>query len=328
MIKGMCEHDFQLLSEDYWIRMKELGVKIVRVDFSWWYIQRDSPTQWDWMRCDAIVALAKKYDIQILALLGTSPKWANGGHPQGKETGYWFCPCSIGYSYSRYVIELVDRYAHYIKHYEVWNEPNSKGFWSNSKIDGDDASGYMAMLKQTFEIIKTFDASLQVVSAGLVDFGFKRVKNWFPIGTSLVNQLGYIHDMYSQGLKDYCDIFAIHPYFGDTNPKDKRWYMSNGLPARWNWEDGMKAVRKVMELNGDTKPIWVTETGWQTNSKVSEQKQSDYLKLIYETKLPYIQAVFWYELFDTGDKPTDWTYGIVKSNGQPKLAYNTYRGLK
>jgi len=332
-IKGMVEHDFQLEGDErYWQAMQEAGVQWLRLDFSWSYIQPSS-IEWIWNRYDINIAFAKKYGIKILGMLCTSPSWANGGHPCSSDTNQdsWYVPKNLEY-YATFVTETVKRYKDYVNYWEVWNEVNSAGFWRDSKVDGDDASGYVTLLKTAFKAAKAEDPSCKIVFAGLVDYGMKRFKNWWPIGNRLTDQLGYIKDAYGAGAKPYFDIMAIHPYRGES-PNEKKWYMCNGLPVRWTIKDGLKAVHKIMEDRGDGgKKIWLTELGWEVEDVGSAILQSKYLREAYDlcNQLDYLDKIFWYELKDDAKAESGkfWTWGILNNDFTKKNSFVTYKAIK
>jgi hypothetical protein len=85
------------------------------------------------------------------------------------------------------------------------------------------------------------------------------------------------------------------------------------------------AVKQIIEESGQgNKPFWITETGWHT-AKFSEPMQSLRYQdmLLTRARKDYPQKVFFYEIID--DPNSTMPFGILRSNGEAKPAYNTYR---
>jgi len=61
------------------------------------------------------------------------------------------------------------------------------------------------------------------------------------------------------GISGSFDALSIHPYSHDRSP------LAGGDP-RVSFALGVPAVRDVMLRNGNTAPMWLTESGWSTSN--------------------------------------------------------------
>jgi hypothetical protein len=89
----------------------------------------------------------------------------------------------------------------------------------------------------------------------------------------------------------------------------------------WNWP----TVRQVMQWTGtEDKPLWLTETGWNT-ADISEEAQATYYEQMLDGMDAYewLDKVFFYQLVDEPDSPDQW--GILRVDLSPKLAYEAYQ---
>ena len=128
--------------------------------------------------------------------------------------------------------------------------------------------------------------------------------------------LDWFEKMYELGLKDLCDIVAMHPYvWHDKGPE---------------WESGgrgtgsMKTlgeIKKIMDAHGDgEKPMWATEFGWEAE-KVGAGRQAECLAgawRIMGERYPFVKNAFWFEFVDhavSGGR--NQSYGLLKRGGPP-----------
>jgi hypothetical protein len=96
-------------------------------------------------------------------------------------------------------------------------------------------------------------------------------------------------------------------------------------------------IREVMLANGDSSPLWITETGYSTSTTrngpawtdgVSETEQAQFIseqaKLI--KKWPYVAVSIWYELEDEENNPSSLlsSYGLLHYGGSPKLGWGAF----
>ncbi|MDQ3185496.1 MAG: beta-galactosidase [Pseudomonadota bacterium] len=196
-----------------------------------WPHLEPSRGKWDFSRLDRYVAMAKLQNVDILLPLANSPRWA-AARPNDRSAynkpGYPSEPANIE-DWRRYVKTVGERYKGRIRHYQIWNEPNSKLFFSGSPAK------LVELTCEAFQILKSIDPLNQVVSAGSTP-GAK-------------DHLGYLNHFLASGGKNCIDIVGHHFYVPLSDPQAM-------VPL-------IREVRSIMKKNGvSQKPLWNTETGW------------------------------------------------------------------
>ncbi|MDD5566224.1 MAG: beta-galactosidase [Candidatus Omnitrophica bacterium] len=281
--------------------MKKAGVGFVRMDFLWSEIE---PRQgaFDFSKYDTIVELVAKNGIQILGILHYNTPWA-------ASCSDWNCPPADNSLYAHYAAKVAGRYKGIIRYWEVWNEPDSRIYWSNQ----DGLKSYCSLLKDTYIALKKANPECKVLNGGLAG------------GISSVNRL------YDNGAKDYFDILNIHIFESPLNYK--------AIAAVKAYP---KLARKIMARNGDTgKPIWVTEIGcpgvkrgltvnnWWMGKNPDERTQAAWVKDVYTALLneAAVEKVFWAFFRDCDthwDNGIDY-FGLIRWDYSAKPAFFAYK---
>jgi polysaccharide biosynthesis protein PslG len=98
-----------------------------------------------------------------------------------------------------------------------------------------------------------------------------------------------------------------------------------------------RSFRSIMSLYGDDrKQIWMTEYGAPTGginswgTTVSEQRQAEMIaqSLTLAASYSWSGPVFWYNTKDfcaAGSADSECYYGMMRSNGSPKPAFNAFK---
>lgn len=205
--------------------------------------------------------------------------------------------------FGRFMSLVAARYRGLVDAYEIWNEPDVAAFWNG----GPDPYAYTALLKAAYAAVKEQDPSALVVSGGL---------SW--------NYDKFLSAMYAAGAKDSFDVLALHPY---TTRSLSQWVSS------------IRLARRTELANGDTRPIWLTEFGfntsvdasaWQPGVTEAEQAQlvTDAYRLLDGER--YVQVAFYYGLRNnwwSHDDPTsmDACFGLLRTDFSPKPAFSAFR---
>lgn len=145
-------------------------------------------------------------------------------------------------AYIRYVDFVTKAFAGKVEAYEIWNEPDIKGFNTKDATAGD----YTELLKTAYRIIKQNDPGVTV------------------LGGSIAYRTDFIDGMMKAGAGEYMDGLSVHYYLGKNAPEKR---------ARERL-DGYRDV--LVKYGYDKMPVWLTETGW-ANSNVDEQTQAQYI---------------------------------------------------
>ena len=274
-------------------KVKAAKIGWIRVDIAWNAIEIKKG-KYDFSQIDRIVKYAKSNDLSILAIIGGTPGWANGGK------GFSYPPNNVN-DWTNFVVKVVRRYSGTIKYWEIWNEPNLKEFFAYDKD---------VFVKKIFlpaaKKVKNINSKLFIVGPALSNSTTQGSEWYFWMKYILTN------------CKDYIDIVSHHIY-------DNRGvlYIYEIL------EKGEGLIPSVLEIIAESgfsnKPFWITETGWNT-AYYTEEKQAelylDFLKKMRAKELP--AKVFFYEIIDIpGQNSLPW--GILRYNLTKKPAYDVYK---
>ena len=215
-----------------WPLMASSGATSVRIAFGWSAGQPLGPGAVDFSVYDAPVLAAAQHGLGVLPVVLSTPPWAriDAADPASRRASLATTRPSSPRSYI--ATGRVDRCgpspevrARPIRAWQLWNEPNLRGYWSQQPF----AKGYVRLLKAARGALRTADRRALAVLAGL------------PNGWDALRRI------YQAGGRRYFDAVAIHPY---TARADR-------VPRY------VLAARRVMRRFGDRrKPVWVTEISW------------------------------------------------------------------
>jgi polysaccharide biosynthesis protein PslG len=267
------------------------GAGWAREDFHWFRVQPDAST-WDWTYTDAAMRELIRREIKIVGVLGHPPGWATpytGDAPAGIS---FYAPDPQ--RFAAFAEAAVRRYGRYIRHWEVWNEPDNPLFWKPAP----DPVAYARLLQWTAVAVRRADPQATVLLGGINP-----------------NDTHFLRVVAEQGAWSSFDILAIHPYVSPASPE-----AGNILAAA----DGVRAIGAQY----GPKPIWATEIGWSSGpgdrdalGVVDEEAQASYL--VRATLLLWragVERIFWYTLKDDPGNP----YGLVAQGA----GYGDYSQLK
>jgi hypothetical protein len=216
-----------------WPQIASSGAATVRIAFDWAEGQPLGPGPVDFAAFDGPVLAAAQAGLGVLPVVFSTPEWARA------DAGEAASPPRDPADYARFLEALVGRYgpngtlwaehpevtARPIRAWQVWNEPNLSGYWSQQPFAAD----YVRLLKAARAALRAADPGAQAILAGLPN-------GWAPL-----------RKIYRAGGRQAFDVVAIHPY--TARPI---------RVLRFLWE-----VRKVMRRFGDRrKKLWVTELSW------------------------------------------------------------------
>lgn len=186
------------------------------------------PGQWHFELLDSYVTAAEEHGVNILLPLGLSPTWASA-RPNERSTyqaGNAAGPGRIE-DWRNYVRTVARRYKGRIHDYEIWNEPNYKGFWTGSTEE------MIALTRDAEKVIHEIDPSAIIVS---------------PSATTVAGEQ-WLSEFLAGGGGKYVDVIGYHLYVMPQPPEET-------LPL-------LNKVRQIMQENGvQEKPLWNTEMGW------------------------------------------------------------------
>jgi hypothetical protein len=288
-------------------RMRSIGIKAIRLDANWDWVQFGGPQSFDWTQLDSEVHAARAAKMSVDLVIDGCPPWAA---PPGVTPNTATRPASAQ-QFAGWARDVVTRYAPLgVKDYEIWNEPNDTKFWWPKP----NPVFYTKMLKDSYRAIKGVDRSAFVIAGGLA-----------PVVTrgSNIDPITFLRGMYTSGAKPYFQADALHPYSFPALP---------GTYETWSGWSQMSAtnpsIRSVMRKHKDgRKPIWITEFGAPSNGpkgigangEAAELRQA----IAISKATRWIGAFFVYTWQDAGTDPrmnADW-FGLVTTRDKAKAAY-------
>ena len=296
--------------------LKELGISTVRTTLYWDTVETEkgvySPEAL--AACDRSFGLLLRNGIMPLVVVHEAPAYAS------------FAQRGAAYrAFAGFMTMCVTRWPR-IKYWELWNEMDSAFtdlFGAENPRIPLEARGryYAEMLKTAYPAIKKANPGAIVVLGGIAG-----------------SITPFMEGVYKGGGKGYFDVMNLHTY---------------GMPLAWSFVNRGIEARKVLERFGDgQKPIWNTEFGTEAGSyiaawgKPQTLEEFDNIQAQYLTELAALNKktclydkcfIFQYkaaceggqdEIKDMGGDPEDYTYGIVRANGDRRPAFEALRRLK
>jgi outer membrane murein-binding lipoprotein Lpp len=298
--------------------MRDLNAKWVRLEISW---HATEPTQGSYSShlasIDSAVTTARGAGAKIVMFVNETPQWESGSSNKN-------APPRNTADYTRFLQDMVARYAGKVEAWEIWNEENNQPFWPT----GPDPAAYAALLRASYPVVKAADPNAKVLFGGLAG-----------------NDYTFLERAYAAqpDLGSFFDGLGSHPYVwsppgqpGGTTSPENYWRDGNGRISQWAFA-GYRELRQTMLNHGDTKPLWFTELGWATypgGAGVSEQTQADYLTKAYRCmeQDPYVQVATWYEMRNNywANDALDWEdqLGLMRTDYSKKLAYYAFKNYQ
>lgn len=236
--------------------ISQAGFRWIRQEFPWEDIEISAKGdfwdhRWDrsaWDKYDHLVAMAEKYDLQIIARLDNPPAWSRA---VGNAPGWSLAPPDDYADFGDFVYAVVSRYRGRIRYYQIWNEPNIYPEWGDQPADPE---GYAELLKIAYRRAKEADPDCVIVAAGLAQTTEDTPAEFGPRN---VSDLLYLERMYQADVKGHFDIMGAMVYGLWTGPYDRR-----ASADRANFSRA-QLIREIMVRWGDgDKPLWATEVGW------------------------------------------------------------------
>ena len=306
--------------------VKATKAKVARFDILWSEVARTKPAKptdpddpaYDWTRADLVINGFAKAKITPIVSVYSTPDWA----VQGRNT-----PVATQYNpnaprakdYANFMQAVAKRYKGKARHFEVWNEPNLKGFFAHN--GKSNLARYKALVRAAYPALKRGNKR-SIVIAGVAGpnnsgkNGNVGAKAWL---LGLVGDKRVKFDAYSQ---------HIYPSQG---PRYNTRSYARAYPT-WN---SLSYIYKQLDRKKKGMKLYVTEAGYTTaktpfrssaTAVVSLSKQRQYLRQLYalpQVKSPRMAAVVWFNLQDN----VMWPAGLIRENGKKKPSYAAFRSL-
>lgn len=155
--------------------------------------------------------------MEVLANLNYSTNW-NTTAPQASlpRTRRFYAPRDKD-AFASYVREAVEHYSNDVKYWQVWNEPDLKGFWQSSPHE------FAELLAIAHDAIKRANPDARVALGGLALGGDLRMRTEDFFDALLAD------DRYPAA--SYFDIVAFRSYGSVSEAEDRLSYVKNALAS-------------------------------------------------------------------------------------------------
>jgi hypothetical protein len=315
----VCVHT-RLIDEVYEWRIqrslalaREMGADTIVEFFPWAYAE-PWPGGYNWTQFDRIVRHAQNQGLKVIARLGLVPEWARPA-PPGQQTTLNDLPEAAFDDFAQFAAAFAGRYAGFISHIIIWNEPNLAFEWGYRQVD---PASYVRLLRTVYPLVHSANPQAVVLAAPLAP-------TLEPPGSPHgLNDLLYLEAVYEAGGGAFFDALAVHTY-GFTAPPDEA-----PAPDRLNFRRA-ELLRAIMERYGDAeKTVYITETGWNDHPRWTKAVRPAQ-RIAYtiggfewaEANWPYVEKVCVWALryaFQTGSYPDNFT--LVTGDMQIRPIYS------
>jgi hypothetical protein len=213
---------------------QRLGVRWLRIhdagwETQWATVEGRGPGEYEWH--DDHFQTAREFGFAVLGSLNRTPAWAADAPPeviaQGGTAPWPYPPKSLE-AWKNYVRAVVSHYKPFIRHWEIWNEPNTTIFWQGTP------ERYVQVVAAAREAAREANPDCVIVGpalGGLED----PARRW-------------LEATFQAGLLEHLDVLSYHGYL-----------TAEDLPAVLG--ERLERVRALMRQYGEEKPLWDTEFG-------------------------------------------------------------------
>jgi len=306
-----------------------------------------APGEMNWSGFDGVVDSANQRGIKILFSVVGAPDWSHQSYTDANPEG---APPDDLAVFADFLARLVDRYRGRIHAIEVWNEQNLDREWDTA--EGVNPERYVEMLRLAYQVIKSRDPNIIVISGALSPVGATATDRDNPNRIVYMDDFVYFDRMIAAGFLNYCDCVGAHhngynippdvaigdPYQDDTatfrgfwdNPTDHEWSFKTTL---WGYHERIVAA-------GSNKPLCVTEFGWASaegfgdyppgfefalDNTLQEQAEWDVKAFQLMREWGFVRMAFlWnldYSQLGWGPRDPNAPYAIIDFQGVARPAY-------
>ena len=318
-----------LASSDY-EKMGQGHVGTLRVPLVWAAVEPTQAGGYNWGGFDPTVEEAARNGIKVLPFIYTTPGWVArdlDGQNCGESCGTFGPRSAAGRAaFGKFLAAAVDRYGpngtfwtehpsvpkKSIRAWQIWNEQNSKVFWSPKPS----TSKYAKLLAASADAVRSRDRGADIVLGGMAGLAGSRKATPGP---------KYLRKLYRRkGVKKNFDGVAVHPY---------------GAKVGAVIDEVGNFRREITRAHDGGASLWITEMGWSSAKKgnplnVGKKGQAKRLKQAYkyflrERKRLNVKTVDWFSWTDSQESICDWCQnaGLLTHSLKEKPAFRAFAGL-
>jgi hypothetical protein len=273
--------------------------------------------------------------MNVVALVGYAPAWANGGHADDKY------PPLDPRAYADAAVAIANRYgkrgtfwAHNrslrpraLAAIELWNEPWNASFWKPEP----NVPAYAALVRATAPRLAAHP-EIKVLVSGDLHFSFSDGHD-YANGTHRDWEHGFLAALLREDFAfDSIDGYAVHPYSQGYGPYATTipFFADQRVAQQWLYQK-VVLIRDMLDGAGRLKPLWSTELGWSTNGDVDEATQGRYveeaLKRAVDEWSGFVARSFVYVLEKPNNRSYAGGYNLLRDDLTPKDGWLKLRRL-
>jgi hypothetical protein len=288
------------LRNEWLNKAEDENVSLLRIGVNWSFVagtpRPADPTNpndpgYNWTAVDRIVREASARGFQVMFLMNTAPRWAEGpNRPSGEQAGSWKPDAG---EFGKFGLALAKRYSGSwpdpqggvlprVSYYETFNEPNLD-FWISPQYSGGKNTGpeiYRKLSNAFAESVKSVHVDNKIVGPSLAPFGGitgeKRTRT---------RPLKFMRDLFCLkgrkalkpqrcpgGDKYIVDIVSHHPISVTGPPTEKAFHPDDATSG------DMGKVKRIVNAakRGNTiitsgrVPLWASEYWYRSNPPVAD----------------------------------------------------------
>ncbi len=274
--------------------IQEMGATTIRDEVYWKQVEHSKGSyaipSVDEIWVNAAVAKGLK---PLITLDYGNPLYDNGDKP--------ISPAAIE-AYANYAEFVATQFKGRVTMYEIWNEWD---LTTGNTTKGTPQS-YVNLLKVVYPKLKAVDPNIEVIGGGISAGAI--LSTWFT-------------QMLDAGALKSADAISIHEYIFHSTGANRSPETLIGKLA------GVEATLKSRNSNQDY-PLYLTETGWPTNTGTAgttEQEAGDFNAetALLSSSVPGLKGIWWYDFQDDGSvaSSTEDNFGLVHVNLSPKPGF-------
>jgi hypothetical protein len=290
--------------------LAQLGVKWARAQTGWARTER-TKGQYDFAWLDSVVDALRRIGVQPWFNLGYGNRLYTPEAPDDSAVGWVpLNSAEAKQAWVNYSRRIADHFRDRVQHWEIWNEPNIRGFW---KPKEPRAADYLELVKMTVPEIRCRVPDAVIIGGALAGMPRK-----------------YLAECMDLGLGDHVDKISYHPY--------------RPVPEE-NYEPEVLAWRKLVARHKPGIKLWQGENGCPSQKgsagalrqyEWNETRQAKWLlrRILTDLRLG-IELTSYFHLVDLvnynwGSGPTGQTNfkGLLRGTDYtPKPSYFAYQCL-
>jgi len=224
-----------------------------------WVNMQKEPGDFDFSVYDNLLKKTDTAGVSVLGILDYDVPWIHED-PEGKRQ----VDADQLSWWLEYVQAVALHYGENLAAIEIWNEPNFGKFWTGSDED------FFLLTSKTVKLLNHLLPDTPIIVGSLMYNPF-------------VGGPGYLKKLLAAGATDGADAISLHPYGISTKAGARR----------------MAKAREIMKDYGFQGELWITEMGYPTGGRVSEEMQGVYIaKTIASSFAAGVDRIIWYQLYD------------------------------